>query len=213
MARQSKRVEARPPRLRGGSIDLTRAPRYSAGGDRKGGMDFAPGSDGLRIVTAAPDAVIEIDAAGKLTRWSAEAETLFGWPEAEALGRSMVDTIMPERWRDPHRRGLQHLLSTGEGPVIRRRVEFSGLRRDGSEFPLELTVIPHNDDGVWSFTAWLRDISERRKSEDELRHALSLLSATLEATADGILVVDHRGSILSYNRQFAEQWRIPREIL
>src|SRR5260370_42661097 len=88
------------------------------------------------------DAVITIDRAGTITAWSPQAESLFGWSAGEALGRSLSQTVIPERYRDAHERGLERYLATGEGPVLNRRIELSALRRDQSEFPVEIAITP-----------------------------------------------------------------------
>ena len=127
------------------------------------------------ILDAALDAVITMDAGGLVMSWNARAESLFGLARAEAIGRELADLIIPLRYREAHRRGLAHFLATGEGPVIGRRVELSALRRDGSEFPVELTVTALREGPVAFFSAFVGDITERKR-------ALQRLSAHHEAT-------------------------------
>ncbi|HEX9394629.1 MAG TPA: PAS domain-containing protein, partial [Gemmatimonadales bacterium] len=83
------------------------------------------------IVASALDAIVTMDAHGVITSWNANAETTFGWPAAAAVGRHLADTIVPAAHRDAHRRGLAHFLATGEGPILRRRIEITALHRDG----------------------------------------------------------------------------------
>ncbi|GIW52987.1 MAG: histidine kinase [Gemmatimonadales bacterium] len=162
-----------------------------------------------RILDSALDAVIAIDAEGRIIEWNNQAERMFGWKRAEILGQRLSSTIIPPRYREQHERGLRLYLTTGRGEVLNRRVEFTALRRDGSEFPVELSIAPVSWEGKTTFTAFVRDISERREGEKQLEQSLSLLQATLESTADGILVVDNAGKIVSYNRKFLDMWRIP----
>ncbi|MBA3259690.1 MAG: PAS domain S-box protein [Gemmatimonadales bacterium] len=111
------------------------------------------------------DALIIMDGAGLITGWSGQAETIFGWRESEVLGTPLADSIVPEHHREAHRRGLSHFLRTGEGPILGHRIEITALRRNGEEFPVELTVVPVRVDGYWVFSAFIRDLTERRRSE------------------------------------------------
>ncbi len=92
------------------------------------------------IIDTASDALIGMDADGLITDWSPQAEAVFGWSRDEAIGRSVADTIVPERFRDAHVNGLRRFLVTGEGPVLGKRVELVALHHDGHEFPVELAV-------------------------------------------------------------------------
>ena len=92
------------------------------------------------VLDAALDAVVAMDAGDAITYWNPRAEAIFGWTREEALGRMLSELIIPERYRDAHRRGLAHFLATGVGPVLDRRIELQGLRRDGTEFPVELSI-------------------------------------------------------------------------
>ena len=120
------------------------------------------------ILTTAHDAFVAMDRHGVITDWNPRAEVTFGWSREHALGRDLAETIIPERYREQHRRGLGHFLSCGEGPVLDRLVELAGLHRDGHEFPVELTISAVLDESGYSFYAFLRDISERKTAEREL---------------------------------------------
>jgi PAS domain S-box-containing protein len=123
------------------------------------------------IVESALDAVVAMDADGKITDWNQQAEEIFGWTRSEALGRRMVDTIIPMQYRLSHERGLAHFFKTGQGPVLNRRIEISALRRDGTEFPIELSITPLKSGDTWTFSSFVRDISERRRAEEKLRES------------------------------------------
>jgi PAS domain S-box-containing protein len=124
------------------------------------------------IVESALDAVITIDIAGIITGWNPQAEVLFGWTRAEAIGRALTDTAIPERQREAHRNGLKHYLATGEGRVLNQRIELSALRRDQSEFPVELAITPIRLGEQIAFSAFVRDITERKRSEKRQREQL-----------------------------------------
>ena len=134
------------------------------------------------ILDGALDAVVGMDARGRIIFWNPQAERLFGWSRDEAMGRLLSDLIIPHSLRDAHARGLEHYLSTGEGLLLGRVVEVMALRRDGREVPVELAVTVVKKAGHHSFTAFIRDVSERKKGEENSRllvetsHNLELLS-------------------------------------
>ena len=142
------------------------------------------------IVDTALDAVMAIDADGRITHWNAQAEQIFGWPRQEALGQRLADTIIPPQYRDAHRRGLAHFQATGEGPLLNKRFEITALRRDGQEFPVELAISPMpSGDGI-TFNAFVRDITTRKQAEEELRASEARFRALFEYAPDGILIAD-----------------------
>jgi len=121
------------------------------------------------LIAAALDAVITIDARGQITSWNPQAETLFGWAQEEVLGRPLSETIIPPAYREAHERGLERFRATGEGPVLNRRIELTALHRNGTEFSVELAITPMRLGGATVFSAFLRDVSERKQTEKALR--------------------------------------------
>lgn len=122
-----------------------------------------------RIIDSALDAVLSIDERGRVTEWNAQAETMFGWSRAEAVGRTLSELLIPQQYRVAHDRGLHHFLATGEGPLLNRRIEITALRRDGAEFPVEVSIAPYQIDGKWEFSGFVRDITEKRAAEASTR--------------------------------------------
>jgi PAS domain S-box-containing protein len=121
------------------------------------------------ILEAALDSVITIDERGRVVEFNPAAERTFGYRRAETIGREMAELIIPPALRARHRKGFTRLLQTGEGRLVDRRVELTGMRADGAEFPIELTVTRIDIPGPPMFTGYLRDISERKRAEAELR--------------------------------------------
>jgi PAS domain S-box-containing protein len=117
---------------------------------------------------AALDCVISIDERGFLTYFNAAAERTFGYRADDVIGQELAELIIPPALRKDHRRGLARYLATGEGAVLDRRIELTGMRADGSEFPVELTVTRVDLVGAPGFTAYLRDITERKRAEQQL---------------------------------------------
>src|SRR5215467_8358470 len=117
--------------------------------------------DGLRLILeTALDAVVIIKSDGIVADWNDRAMSVFGWSSDEAVGRIMADLIIPERYREAHRKGLRRYLESGKGEVIGRRIEVSGLRKNGEEFPVELSISPIQDGESLLFIGCLRDITE-----------------------------------------------------
>jgi PAS domain S-box-containing protein len=137
-----------------------------------------------RILETAQDAFVAMDSDGRISDWNRQAEEVFGWPREEAVGRVLAETIIPERYREQHRRGLERFLATGQGPVLDKRLELSALRRDGTEFPVELTIWALPRGGSHRFNALVHDISERLSSQTELSRQTEELTALHETTLD-----------------------------
>jgi PAS domain S-box-containing protein len=117
------------------------------------------------ILETAHDAFISIDDHGRITDWNPQAEAIFGWSRDEAVGRSLAETIVPDAYRDAHRQGIERFRETGEGSVIGQRLELTALHRSGREFPVEFTISAlRSEAGYWCH-AFLRDITDRRRSE------------------------------------------------
>jgi PAS domain S-box-containing protein len=149
-------------------------------------------ADRLRaVINSALSAVVVIDAKSRIVDWNARAETMFGLPRAEAMGRDLADTIIPPRHREAHRRGMEHFLKTGEGPVLNRLIEVTALRRDGSEFPVELSISPVKTGDAISFCGFITDITERQQAAKQeatfSRLGRDLNSATSAAAAARII--------------------------
>ena len=141
----------------------------------------------IAILDTALDAVIVMDSAGSIVNWNEVASEAFGWTRAEAVGSLLSDLIIPHRFRDAHKRGLEVFLRTGVGPVLRKRIEVTALRKTGEEFPVELSITPYVDDGVLVFLGFLRDITERKQTAARLeRQALQskLLYETISFAAE-----------------------------
>ncbi len=147
------------------------------------------------VLNSAISAVVVIDASGAIIDWNVRAEHLFGWTRQEAIGRNLGDTIIPPRYREAHQRGLNHFLATGVGPVLNHLFEISALRRDGSEFAVELSISPMKTGDVITFCGFITDITERKEAAE----ALSLLAAIVESSDDAIVGKDLTGTIVSWN--------------
>lgn len=124
------------------------------------------------------DAVLSVDSTSRIVFWNAGAQRVFGYNEGEALGSSLMD-LMPERFRDAHRAGMARLVATGEARVIGQTVELAAVRKDGSEFPMELSLGRFEIGGDQFFTGVIRDISDRKRAERyrATQHAVTMILA------------------------------------
>ena len=128
------------------------------------------------ILNSALDCIITIDHEGSITEFNPAAEQTFGYRRDDVLGKDLAAIIVPPSMREKHQRGLARHLVTGEAKVIGRRVEMTAMRANGSEFPVELAISRIPLDGPPSFTGYLRDITERKQWEEELRRSEAFLS-------------------------------------
>lgn len=118
------------------------------------------------IIDTALDAVVRMDSEGIIIGWNGQAENIFGWTHGNALGRPLDETIIPPQYREAHAQGLKHFLRSGEGPILNSRIELVGLHRDGHEFPVELAIVPIKAKGAHEFSAFIRDITSKKESEE-----------------------------------------------
>ena len=139
------------------------------------------------ILENALDAVITINSTGAIVGWNPQAEVTFGWAENEVLQKHLVDLIIPQEHRASHTNGLKHFMLTGQGAVVNKRIEITALRRDGSEFPVELSVSPMRSGDSFIFSAFIRDISEQKRAEEKLRQSEEQLRQSQKLEAVGQL--------------------------
>jgi len=121
------------------------------------------------ILESALDCIITIDHEGRIFEWNRSAESTFGYRRAEVLGKELAELVIPPALRERHRRGLARYLATGESQLLGKRIEFSAMRADGTEFPVELTITNIPVEGQPVFTAFVRDITERKGTEAAFR--------------------------------------------
>jgi PAS domain S-box-containing protein len=144
------------------------------------------------LIDTAPDAFIGVDSRGVIITWNSQAERTFGWTRAEAIGRNLVETIIPPAFREAHLKGMERFHQTGEAPVVNQRLELLALHRAGHEFPVEITITsPMRVEGGYFFGAFLRNISDRRERDDQLRHAKDSAEAATRAKSEFLANMSH----------------------
>jgi two-component system CheB/CheR fusion protein len=157
-------------------------------GLRHGGFDRA-------LLDSALDCIISMNASGRVTEFNLAAERVFGYRRDEAMGQELASLIIPPEFRERHRAGLRHYLETGEGPVLGKRLEVTAIRADGSQILVELAITALRTDSELMFTAYLRDITDRKRGEEASRR----LAAIIESSDDAIITKDLNGTITSWN--------------
>ena len=123
------------------------------------------------IIDASLDGIVTMDHEGRIAEFSPSAEKIFGFRRSEVIGKPLVDVIVPPALREQHRAGLARYLATGEERFIGKRIDIQGLRADGSLVEVELSITRMPGAGPPMFSAFLRDITERLKLEEQLRQA------------------------------------------
>src|SRR5680860_18090 len=100
------------------------------------------------IIAHSLDGIIGMNADGKVIVWNPQAAMLFGWTKEDMIGKQLGEIIIPPRFRDAHQQGLKRYMNTRIGKILNQRFEISALHRDGREFPIELTIIPIEQEGT-----------------------------------------------------------------
>jgi two-component system, sensor histidine kinase and response regulator len=144
-----------------------------------------------QILETALDAFVEIDSIGAIADWNGQAAVTFGWSREEALGRLFDRLVFPERYHAAAEKGLRQFFASGEGPVLKKRVEIVALHRDGHEFPAELTMSVTESGGERLFTVFVRDISERKEFEQDLREAKEAAEVANQAKSTFLATMSH----------------------
>ncbi|MFA6121079.1 MAG: PAS domain S-box protein [Sideroxydans sp.] len=129
--------------------------------------------DGEERLLAILDAIISMDSSGMVVGWNADAENMFGYTLDYVRGKSLAELIVPPAHLDAHNRELKHFMEMGEGPLLGSRIEITAMRNDQSEFPAELTIAVVRQNGDAFFSAFVRDITERKLTEQKLNIAIA----------------------------------------
>jgi PAS domain S-box-containing protein/putative nucleotidyltransferase with HDIG domain len=150
------------------------------------------------LAQTASDAIITADAGGQIIAWNLAAERMFQYTEAEALGQSL-ESIMPEAYRGAYAKRMTLLQTDAEPRVVGRTIELTGLRKDGSQFPVELSLAMWKTQQGQFFSAIVRDITERKRAEEALAEERNLLRTLIDNLPDAIYAKDTQGRYVIKN--------------
>jgi PAS domain S-box-containing protein len=150
------------------------------------------------VIDTAVDGIVIIDENGLIQLFNAACEMLFGYGAAEVTGQN-VSMLMPQPYRGGHDGYLYNYRTTGVRKIIGIGREVVGQRRDGSTFPMELSVGEASADGAKLYVGIIRDISERKKAEEALRTSEETMRAVINTAVDGVMIIDGKGLVRIYN--------------
>jgi diguanylate cyclase (GGDEF)-like protein/PAS domain S-box-containing protein len=156
------------------------------------------------VLETAHESFISAQPDGQIVDWNQQAERDFGWSRGEVMGRDLTETVIPPRFRDVYREGFDSLLRTGRLGRLGRRFEMFALRRDGTEFPVEITVSALPTDGGYRLNAFLHDISERHETDRARREAEERFRRAFDDSASGMAIVSTDGEWLQVNQALAD---------
>jgi phosphoserine phosphatase RsbU/P len=123
------------------------------------------------IIESSLSAIVIMNSYGLITDWNHRAEKMFGWSKDEAIGQRLEELIVPPQFRNSHRQGLERFLRTGVGPLLNQLIEQTAIRRDGTEFPVELNFSPLKLGNTYIFSGFIHDISSRKAAEQKIRQS------------------------------------------
>ena len=156
------------------------------------------------ILDSSHEAFVEIDDAGMITDWNAEAERTFGWSRKEALGSALSELLIPATMRNAHKAGMAHFNETGIGPILGKRIELQALHRSERQFPVEVTISAIKSDNSTSFAAFLHDISDRKDAENALSESEERFRTFMNHSSAIAFLKDEDGRMVYANQAFEE---------
>ncbi len=187
-------------------ISVNARPLRTTSGDLRGGVivlrDITEGraaqqeletreAKNRAILATAHEAFIAIDEQSVIREWNEQAEATFGWTREEIIGQRLTETIIPHRFREQHRRGVERFLETGEGPFLNRRLRLRALHREGREFPVEITIAPVRQASSYLFAAFVHDITDREQAQQDLERARDAAEAASRAKSTFLANMSH----------------------
>jgi two-component system sensor histidine kinase/response regulator len=156
----------------------------------------------ISLSAAAQDALLMMDAEGNVRFWNHAAETVFGWREEEALGKSLHKLLVPQKYHTPFEAGLPEFAQTGKGAAIGKTLELTALRKDGEEFPVELSLNSIQLRGKWCAVGIIRDVTSRKEMERKIKDYAQLMKILLAGIKNPIYYKDVNGKFLGCNEAF-----------
>ncbi|MFT3919890.1 PAS domain S-box protein [Cloacibacterium sp.] len=156
------------------------------------------------IMNSALNAIIIINSEGDITFWNNQAEIIFGWKKDEVLNKSLSEIIIPDRHIEGHKKGMTNFLKTGEGSVLNKQIELPAMHKNGHEFPVEISIIPIQQNNELIFCSFIQDISERKKAENYIKRQEEKYRNIIANMNLGLIEVDNNEVIQFANQSFCD---------
>ncbi len=165
--------------------------------------ELRAGETRMRAITeAAQDAIVMMSPDGNISFWNPAAERIFGYGRDEAMGADLHDLLMPERYRSRHREGFARFRETGEGPDVGKIVDLQARLKDGGEVPVELSLSAMKQSDGWHAVGVLRDVTERKRTRDELQAQKDELDRYFNSSLDLLCIADTKGRFIRLNPEW-----------
>jgi PAS domain S-box-containing protein len=161
------------------------------------------------ILDSALDSIVTIDHEGLITEFNRAAEHTFGYRREQVVGQRMADILISPSLRETHARGFARYLATGEARMLGKRLEMTAVRADGSEFPVELAITRIPTDGCPSFTGFLRDITKRKRVEQELQRSEAFLAEGQRLSSTGSFSWRMDADVITWSDELYRIYEIP----
>jgi PAS domain S-box-containing protein len=161
------------------------------------------------VAQTASDAIITIDTSGNIVFWNRVAETMFDYSSDEAVGKQLT-FLMPQQFHQSHKKGIQRVVATGKTKIIGKTVEIKGLRKDGTEFPLELSIARWKTGEEIFFTGIIRDITARKRAEQALKESEEKFRNLAEQSPN-MIFINRKRRVVYANKRCAEIMGYTRE--
>lgn len=156
------------------------------------------------ITNSAQDAILMINQHGNLIFWNPAAEKMFGYPGQAVLGKNLHQLLTPQRFLEAHKAGFEIFKNTGTGPAVGKTIELAAIKKDGTEFPVELSLSAVKLKGNWNAIGILRDISERNQTMNALKQSKEYAEQLYRMVPSAIFTVDTAGRLTNLNKKFTE---------
>jgi PAS domain S-box-containing protein len=159
------------------------------------------------LIDAALDAVVTIDAQGRIIGWNAQAEPVFGRTTEEALGQDMATLIIPPQHRQAHLAGMARYQADRKSRILGRRVEVEGLRSDGTIFPMELSIVSMEQEGTVYFSAYIRDLTASKQAQEAMVRSMQLFARVFNASPIAASITSaSEGRFMQINENFTRDF-------
>ncbi|UCD50351.1 MAG: PAS domain S-box protein [Phycisphaerales bacterium] len=152
------------------------------------------------MADSAQDAIMMMDAQGRVTFYNKTAQTMFGWTAPEVLGKDLHSLVMPERYRDTYLRGLAHFRHTGQGSAVGKILELTALRKDGTEFPIEISLAGVELNDEWHAIGIIRDITERQQAQEAILKEKAFCDSVINSMPGVFYMLDEDGQHVRWNK-------------